>query len=102
MDKICPVSESPLDSFRGRRPHATIVEMFKGKRCWRVAVRCPFCKDVHLHGAGETNTLPNLGQRRAHCSKGSYFIAQLPKFAISQRVPTVVSDDPDSVLLQVL
>lgn len=101
MEKINPVAESPLDAFRGRRPIVQVIEMFKGKRCWRVKVNCVFCNREHLHGAGETNAFPNLGQRRAHCSKGSYFIVNpRPVSAVVQLEGGLV-DCPDSLSLWV-
>lgn len=35
---------------------------------------CPYCKKKHSHGGGYSRDPPNLGQRSAHCGKGSYIL----------------------------
>lgn len=100
MEKIVPISESPLDGFRGRRPMARIIDITQGKQCIRLRVICPFCRAIHKHGGGETDS-PTFGMRRAHCSKGSYFIPKPQESVVVPRIPSVASEDPDVVVLPI-
>lgn len=36
-------------------------------------IRCPYCRKKHSHGLGILDR-PVLGQRMAHCGKGSYIL----------------------------
>lgn len=38
-----------------------------------VRIRCPYCRKKHSHGLGVLER-PVLGQRLAHCGKGSYIL----------------------------
>lgn len=38
-------------------------------RLYQVKVTCPFCGNVHIHGAGEDRTAAS-GHRVAHCTGG--------------------------------
>lgn len=46
-------------------PLAVSVDPRTGTRT--VAIRCPWCRRTHLHGAG-TIDQPSYGHRRAHCA----------------------------------
>jgi transposase-like protein len=39
-----------------------------------VKINCPYCKKRHTHGGGAVKDSPVLGQRGAHCGKGSYIL----------------------------
>lgn len=42
--------------------------------CWKIFVRCPYCKCRHSHGGGD-GYRPVLGSRSAHCGLGEYTIS---------------------------
>lgn len=110
MEKIIPVSESPLDAYRGRHVTVRAFDLRKGKHCWKFSVICPFCKAKHKHGGGELNAPPSFGFRIADCvhrsSINKYliippFFTRHPGFASVPHAPTEEEDRPDSVSLQI-
>jgi hypothetical protein len=60
-------------------PHQTVVAVLKRRpygHVWRV--RCPYCKQMHTHSAGERGQDPRdfLGGRIAHCHRGHYELVE--------------------------
>jgi hypothetical protein len=50
--------------------NAEVVMATRGRSCWKIKVRCPFCKSLHQHGGGDTDIM--LGSRVSHCGRGEY------------------------------
>lgn len=52
--------------------NASVVCLYPTALFWRVSVLCPYCGDVHRHGAGSKSEQPNLGFRGSECRRGDY------------------------------
>jgi len=45
----------------------TLIAPRRAGQSWLVKITCPFCHEIHKHGAGTDGTL--LGSRSPHCRK---------------------------------
>lgn len=63
----------PSPSFRGPNTQAldtdpevpVFIDLYEGS--WVAYLICPFCHDLHSHGAGPADLPPDLGSRASHC-----------------------------------
>lgn len=40
----------------------------RGREAWSLVVEsCPFCGERHVHGGGDSRSIPSFGHRVAHC-----------------------------------
>jgi hypothetical protein len=63
--------------------NAEVVRIMRGRSCWKINVRCPFCKSLHQHGGGDTDIM--LGSRVSHCGRGEYNIVISQDNALSSQ-----------------
>lgn len=68
-EKLHPEGMKPL-------PVARLIAIAKHRDGWDFEIRCPRCRDTHLHGAGKEKSreafLNVLGKRAAHCPQQSF------------------------------